>query len=220
MQIKSFFSRNLLWAEMEAWRPDQSAFGGVGLRGWGGVPLYYCFWRREDLFAADRGGFPLAGSSEINLDFEVLWWLQFYFWICPPPPPPPPHPSPKEKPCHGMFGAGRRGGPLVSGARCPLTVRLTGRLWELIDWLVPRPPRALAAALEVRGGHLLRRPASFCTVATPAGKQRQNPTKALSSSVHPHPSPPLFTLGKWGRRQLKPFSLFRFSSSLSSEVAL
>lgn len=49
------------------------AAGGLRGRGRGGVPLYYCFWRTEDPSLQQiRGGFPLAGFSEIKLD------LMFY----------------------------------------------------------------------------------------------------------------------------------------------
>lgn len=104
-------------------------------------------------------------------------------------------------------------GPLVR-LQCPLTVRLTRRLWEVIDWVVLGPSRTLSAALEVRG-HLFCKSASFCTVATPGEQCHITPFSFL-------PTPPLFplvfTLGKWGRRQLNLFSL-SLQFSLSSEVA-
>lgn len=103
-------------------------------------------------------------------------------------------------------------GPLVR-LRYPLTVRLTSTLWEVIDWVVLGPPRALSAALEVRG-HLLCKSASFCTVATPGEQCHITPSSFLPPSLLPL----VFTLGKWGRRQLNLFSLSP-QFSLSSEVA-
>lgn len=66
----------------------------------------------------------------------------------------------------------------LSKLRCPLTVRLTSRLLEVIDWVVLGPPRALSAALEVRG-HLLCKSASFCTVATPVSHHQPHPLTFL-----------------------------------------
>lgn len=103
-------------------------------------------------------------------------------------------------------------GPLVR-LRCPLTVRLTSRLWEVIDWGVLGPLRTLSEALEVRG-HLLCKSASFCTVATPGGQCHITPSSFSTPSLLPL----VFTLGKWGRRQLNLFSL-SLQFSLSSEVA-
>lgn len=99
-----------------------------------------------------------------------------------------------------------------SKLRCPLTVRLTNRLWEVIDWVVLGPPRTLSAALEVRG-HLLCKSASFCTVATPGEQCHITPSSFLPPSLLPL----VLTLGKWGRRQLNLFSL-SLEFSVSSEV--
>lgn len=125
---------------------------------------------------------------------EKLYKLSFYFW---------------NPPLRNVWGWVQS-----SQLRCPLTVRLTSRLLEVIDWVVLGPPRALSAALEVRG-HLLCKSASFCTVATPGRAVSHHP---LLFSPPPTLLPLVFTLGKWGRRQLNLFSL-SLQLSLSSEVA-
>lgn len=105
-----------------------------------------------------------------------------------------------------MFGAGLRGGPLVSGARCPLTVRLTGGLWEVIDWLVPGPPRALAAALEVGGSP----PLQTCFLlysGTTGRKAAPNPRQSPLLFCPPPPSPSALHPGKMGEATIRTFFL-------------
>lgn len=60
--------------------------GVAGIERMGGVPLYYCFWRTEDLSLQQiRGGFPLAGSSEIKLDSKLYDVLNSIFEAAPTP---------------------------------------------------------------------------------------------------------------------------------------
>lgn len=99
----------------------------------------------------------------------------------------------------------------LSKLRCPLTVRLTSRLLEVIDWVVLGPPRALSAALEVRG-HLLCKSASFCTVATPVSHHQRPPPRPSSSFLPPLPPPSGLHPGKMGEASIKPFSLLRLAS--------
>lgn len=109
------------------------------------------------------------------------------------------------------------GGWVVAWLWCPLTVRLTSGCGEVIDWVVLGPLKTLSEALEVRG-RLLCKSASFCTVAT-LGERCHIPPPLLSSPLSPTaPLPLVFTLGKWGRRQLNLFSL-SLHFSPSSEVA-
>lgn len=120
------------------------------------------------------------------------------------PPPPPPKPPPwKKKICSGIPGSVR--------LRCPLTVRLTGGLREVIDWVVLGPPRTLSAALEVRG-HLFCKSASYCTVAIP-GEQCHVTTPPPLFFPPQSLLPLIFTLGRWGEASIKPF--LPFASLLS-----
>lgn len=119
------------------------------------------------------------------------------------------HPRPnKKKNYRGMFGGV---GPLVR-LRCPLTVRLTSRLWEVIDWVVRGPPRTLSGALRVRG-HLLCKSASFCTVATP-GEQCHVAPPHTHPLLSPIPPPSGLHPGKMGEASIKPLFL-SFASILS-----
>lgn len=180
--------------------------------------LIHCWLWMERFFTAvfDRWSFPIARFQTIKFDLSTTDEVKefYYYWktllaqlLFLETHPWPKKKKKKEVSYRGMFGGG-------SKLRCPLTVRLTSRLLEVIDWVVLGPPRTLSAALEVRG-HLLCKSASFCTVATPGRAVSHHPL------LFPTPSllPLVFTLGKWGRRQLNLFSL-SLQFSLSSEVAL
>lgn len=101
--------------------------GGVaaGIERMGGGPLLLFLEDGGPLFAADRGGFPLAGSSEIKLDLKLYDDLNSIFESAPTPN----HHHPpltlrlKKSPameCLGQVGGGvrwsqERGVPLQSG---------------------------------------------------------------------------------------------------------
>lgn len=221
-EIRQLF--NSLWRENPLEIIVQTVFQGKSVQSrsaslnWGsGGGFIHCWLWTERFFTAalDRRRFPITRFQTIKFDLSATDEVKefYYYWknftssafIF------------EHPPTLGQKSLLRNvwGWVQSSKLRCPLTVRLTSRLLEVIDWVVLGPPRTLSAALEVRG-HLLCKSASFCTVATPGRAVSHHP---LLFPPPPSLLPLVFTLGKWGRRQLNLFSL-SLQFSLSSEVAL
>lgn len=129
-------------------------------------------------------------------------------------------PAQKRSQKHQRWNVGGQGSSVIwwgvqavvrwCAARCPLTVRLTGGSSEVIDRSAPlcsfrgqRSPPLQTCFPFVQWDKTGRRAAAAAAAAA---------TPPTLTPLPPHPLPPLFSLGKWGRRQLKRFSLFRFSS--------